>query len=58
VPNFGKGGSVGDSDLFWLLVLVSNWYTFFCLSRLIFPPEIFESGKNIGLDPLVLSEPT
>ncbi len=57
VPNFGEGGSIGVS--FVLLtscpwsVIQRNWYTFFCLTKPILQPEIFESGENIGLDPLL-----
>ncbi len=50
---------VGDSDFtffpsgfwFWSVFGMGSVHLF-CLSRPILPPEIFESGKNIGLDPL------
>jgi hypothetical protein len=48
VPKFGEGGSVG----IWLKF---GLYTFFCLmTRPIILPEIFKSGKKIGLDPLAV----
>ena len=62
-PILARGGALalgvaGDSVFFLAfgfgLSLVRVLYIFFCLSRPILPPEIFESGKNIGLDPLSL----
>jgi hypothetical protein len=53
-PILARGEVLG----FWLIlveVLFFNWYTFFCLTRPILPPEMFESGKKIGLDPLLLA---
>ena len=60
VPKFGEGGERWRFCLFEFstplfgfgLSLVRNRYTFFCLTRSKLPPENFESGKNIGLDPL------
>ena len=50
---------IEDSDLtfsssgywFWS-VFGTGLIHFFCLLRPILPPEMFESGKNIRLDPL------
>ena len=40
---------------FWFWSIFGTGFIhLFCLSRPILPPEIFESGKNIGLDPLSL----
>ncbi len=47
VPNFGEGGMVGDSGVGVNFVFGTP---FFCLSRRIVLPGIFESGKKIGLD--------
>jgi hypothetical protein len=48
VPNFGKGGSIGDSGFGVSFVQLCVWYTiFFCLTRLMILPEIFESGKKM-----------
>ena len=63
VPNFGEGGSVGVgggwgfcffSGFWFWSIFGTGFIHLFCLSRPILPPEIFESGKNIGLDPLSL----
>ena len=49
ISKFGVGG--GGRWRFWLKCVFLVWYTVFCLTS---PPENFESGKNIVLDPLLL----
>jgi hypothetical protein len=53
VPNIGQGGG-GLKILVEMQSFLLCLVRLFCLTRPILPPEIFESGKNIGLDPLLL----
>jgi hypothetical protein len=55
VSNFGKEGGSGElwGFRFWCELCV--WYTFFCLTRLMILPGIFESGEKIDLDYLALA---